>query len=175
MKSLPRELIASNAVLGISDSVINSCKLPLCLEPEELVDTELDFYSRPQRLTPECFQAWTAMKLAAHESGVTIFLISAFRSIAYQHQLIAKKLAAGQSIDAILQVNAPPGFSEHHTGRAVDIGTFNCDALVEEFDKTEAFQWLNNNAEGYGFSLSYPRDNCFGIAYEPWHWCFKKC
>jgi D-alanyl-D-alanine carboxypeptidase len=174
MKSLPAQLLASNAALGITESLINSRSLPPCLEPAELVETELDFYSRPQRLTPACFAAWTAMKQAAVDQGVTIFLISAFRSVEYQHQLIAKKLANGQSIEDILQVNAAPGFSEHHTGRAIDIGTSNCGALVEEFEKTKAFQWLDDNAGRYDFSLSYPRNNRYGIAYEPWHWCFKK-
>ena len=174
MKTLPVDLVSSNAVLGITESFTSACKLPLCLEPVRLVETELDFYGRPQRLTPECFIAWTAMKQAAAAQEVSIFLISAFRSIEYQHQLIAKKLANGQQLDDILMVNAAPGFSEHHTGRAIDIGTLNCDALVEEFEKTTAFQWLEINAKDYGFSLSYPRNNTFGIAYEPWHWCFKK-
>jgi D-alanyl-D-alanine carboxypeptidase len=114
------------------------------------------------------------MKQAALAQEVTIFLISAYRSIEYQHQLIAKKIASGQAIDDILKVNAAPGFSEHHTGRAIDIGTSNCPAVVEEFEKTLAFQWLESNAGSYGFSLSYPRNNRYGIAYEPWHWCFKK-
>ncbi len=174
MKSVPIELIASNAALGIPESFMASCGLPLCLEPPDLVATELDYYSRPQRLTPECCAAWSAMKSDAHAQEVTLFLISAFRSIEYQHQLIAKKIAGGQAIDDILKVNAAPGFSEHHTGRAIDIGTLNCPALVEEFEKTAAFQWLETNAGGYGFSLSYPRNNPYGIAYEPWHWCFKK-
>ena len=175
MKSLPTQLVRSYSSLGITEDLIKSCNLPLCLEPAELVDTELDYYSRPQRLIPECLAAWSAMKQAAAEQGVTLFLISAFRSIEYQHELIAKKIAGGQSIDAILKVNAPPGFSEHHTGRAIDIVTVNCPALVEEFEKTSAFQWLEHNAGRYKFSLSYPRNNSFGIAYEPWHWCFKKC
>jgi D-alanyl-D-alanine carboxypeptidase len=174
MKTLPASLLASNAALGITEALMDARGLPLCLEPAELVDTELDCYSRQQRLTPECFAAWTAMKRAALEQGVTIFLISAFRSLEYQHQLIAKKLASGRCIEDILRVNAAPGFSEHHTGRAIDIGTEKCGPLVEEFEKTAAFQWLELNAESYGFQLSYPRNNPFGIAYEPWHWCFKK-
>ena len=73
----------------------------------------------------------------------------------------------------ILRVNAAPGFSEHHTGRAVDIGTQDCEVLEEVFEKTSEFKWLQENAECFGFSMSYPRDNTAGFAYEPWHWCFK--
>lgn len=158
--------------LGIPDAFMDGCRLPLCDEPEELADTEPDFYQRPQRLTPAALSAWTAMKQAAAQDGITLFLLSAYRSLDYQQQLIARKQAAGQAIDNILRVNAAPGYSEHHTGRAVDIGTPGCDALVEAFEKTKAFEWLARRAGEFGFSLSYPRENELGIDYEPWHWCF---
>ena len=73
----------------------------------------------------------------------------------------------------ILRVNAAPGYSEHHTGRAIDLGTIGCRALEEEFELTEAFAWLENNAAHFQFSLSYPRNNPSGVIYEPWHWCFQ--
>ena len=138
-----------------------------------MVDTELDFYQRPQRLTPAAFAAWSSMREAATAQRVSLFLISAFRGYQYQHDLIATKLQKGLGIEEILRVNAAPGHSEHHTGRAVDLGTLGCDALCEEFENTKAFQWLETHAAGFGFSLSYPRDNPYGIDYEPWHWCFK--
>lgn len=159
--------------LGIDAEFLECCKLPFCPEPSELVETELDFYQRPQRLTPAAFAAWTSMKAAAGMDGVEIFLISAFRSIDYQCQLIEKKLQAGRKLEDILQVNAAPGFSEHHTGRAVDIGTSGCPALEEEFEHTAAFHWLTLHGEKFGYSLSYPRGNALEISYEPWHWCFR--
>ena len=70
--------------------------------------------------------------------------------------------------------SAPPGCSEHHTGRAVDIGTPHCKVLDEEFEQTEAFDWLVRFAGKFGFRLSYPRGNSCGYAYEPWHWCFVR-
>ena len=166
------QLIALHKALGIPENFLDTCPLPICEEPPELVDTELDFYELHQKLVAEAFAAWTGMKQAALLDGVTLFLISAFRDIHYQHDLIAKKLAEGRNIQAILSVNAAPGFSEHHTGRAVDIGTPGCDALVEGFEKTDAFQWLKSNGNDHGFFMSYPRGNALGIAYEPWHWCF---
>jgi len=165
---------ALHSALGIPKDYISSCGLPLCIEPEELVDTELDFYGRPQRLTKEAFVAWTAMKSAAAKDEVEIFLISAFRDAEYQHDVIAKKLANGRTIEDILKVNAAPGFSEHHSGRALDIGTSGCDALVEEFEETAAFKWLSANGNKHGFFMSYPRHNSLGIDYEPWHWCFQR-
>ena len=172
-ESLHNRLSALHSALGIPDDYSNTCSLPLCEEPTELVDTEADFYGRPQRLTPDSFDSWTAMKKAAAEAGVTIFLISAYRDIQYQHDVIARKLEEGREIAEILKANAAPGYSEHHTGSAVDIGTPGCDALVEAFENTKAFQWLKINGNKYGFFMSFPRNNSQGINYEPWHWCFR--
>ncbi len=158
--------------LGIPADYALRCKLPLCPEPDVLVGTEPDFYERPQRLTPSAFAAWTAMRDAASQQGVSLFLISAFRGLQYQHDLIARKLQHGQSIEQILKVNTAPGYSEHHSGRAVDLGTPGCDALTVDFENSNAYQWLKQNAEAYGFHLSYPRGNPHGIDFEPWHWCF---
>ena len=97
--------------------------LTLCLTPEALVDTEADYYGRPQRLTAQALRAWSQMKSCAAESEITLHLISAYRSPDYQYELLKRKLDAGQSLEQILQVNAAPGYSEHHTGRAVDVGT----------------------------------------------------
>lgn len=160
--------------LGIPPDYEQRCGLPLCEEPAALVATEPDYYDRPQRLTPAAFAAWTAMKREAAADGVTLFLISAFRDLDYQHDLIVRKLADGRSLAQILAVNAAPGFSEHHTGRAIDIGTPGVPALVEEFENTQAFQWLEGNAPTHGFALSYPRGNPWGIDFEPWHWCYTE-
>jgi len=158
--------------LGIPADYARRRGMPLCEEPATLVATEPDYYDRPQRLTPEAFTAWTAMKRAAAADGVTLFLISAFRDLDYQHDLIARKLARGLSLQEILAINAAPGFSEHHTGRAVDLGTHGVPALSAEFENTEAFQWLEANAPTHRFVLSYPRGNPWGIGFEPWHWCY---
>ena len=59
-------------------------------------------------------------------------------------------------------------------GRVVDLTTPGYAALEEEFENSAAFEWLSRNAVEHGFHLSYPRDNPHGIAYEPWHWCWKR-
>ncbi len=168
-----RRVAAIHRELGIGSDYMANCKLPLYPEPAQLVDTEPDYYGRPQRLTPEAFAAWQDMKQRAAAEHITLHLISAFRDLEYQQGLIARKLAAGQPLAEILRVNAAPGFSEHHTGRAIDVGTLGCEALVEEFENTVAYQWLEANAAAHGFDLSFPRGNPYGIDYEPWHWCFK--
>ena len=162
-----------HASLGIPKEYLEQCNQSLCFQPNELVETEPDYYGRPQRLTQKTFNAWSKMKESAANDNVVFFLVSAFRDPQYQHDLIARKIEKGISLQEILRVNAAPGFSEHHTGRAVDIGTQDCEVLEEVFEKTAAFKWLQENAESFGFSMSYPRDNTAGFAYEPWHWCFK--
>ena len=158
--------------LGVSPEMVRNCRLPRCREAVELVATEADCYQRPQQLTPAAFAAWSAMKQAAARQQVTLQLISGFRSYRYQYELIQRKLDAGQSLSDILQVNAVPGFSQHHSGCAIDIGTPDCPALHEQFETTAAFHWLCHHAGDYGFYLSYPRDNPYAMTYEPWHWYF---
>lgn len=158
--------------LGIPPNYASTCGMPLQQECRTLVNTELDVFGRQPQLDARAFAAWTAMKEAAARDGLTLQLVSAFRSIAYQRDLILRKLARGDSIAAILAVNAAPGFSEHHTGRALDIGTPGYAHLEVEFENSPAFAWLGTHANSFGFRMSFPRDNPYGVQYEPWHWCY---
>jgi D-alanyl-D-alanine carboxypeptidase len=113
------------------------------------------------------------MQRAAAADGVTLVLESAYRSVARQVDILQAKLAAGQALADALRLVAPPGCSEHHTGCAVDIGTPGSVALQESFESTTAFAWLQANAAGHGFVMSFPRGNAQGYSFEPWHWCFQ--
>src|SRR6185312_2836629 len=115
-------------------------------EATELIAVGLDIHGREQRLTPEALGAWNEMRMAAEKAGETLQLVSAFRSVDYQKQIIQRKLAAGQSWEQILHVSALPGFSEHHTGRTIDVTTPGSKVLEEEFEKTPAFGWLARRA-----------------------------
>ena len=159
--------------LGIPEDYARSAALALQLEPAELALCEPDYYGREQRLTPQALAAWHRMRDSAQKEGATLFLISAYRSVDYQAQVIRRKIDAGRTIAEIMCVNTAPGYSEHHTGRAIDIGTHDCPVLEEQFESTSAFAWLQSNAADFGFTLSYPRDNPCGISYEPWHWCYQ--
>jgi len=159
--------------LGISASYGRDTGLPVCGEPVELIEVGLNLVGRMQRLTPDAARQWNAMMEAAMRDSITLMIVSGFRSVEYQAALIRKKINAGQVIDEILTVNAAPGHSEHHTGLAIDIATPGSRPLTEDFESTDAFGWLGANADRFGFSMTYPRDNRWGIAYEPWHWCQK--
>jgi len=147
-----------------------NCQLPLQTEAVELVSAGLDVFDREQWMTPSTLACWQAMRIAALQDKVELQLVSAFRSVEYQCQLIRKKVAAGQQLGDIFKVSAIPGFSEHHTGRALDLTTPDSEPLTESFDETTAFHWLRTHARAFDFSMSYPRNNATGINYEPWHW-----
>ena len=149
-------------------------RMPTFAEEPRLAMAGKDAFGREVRLAEEAASAWTAMSEAAESGGVRLLLLSGFRSISRQADIVRKKLDAGVPLEVILRVNAYPGFSEHHTGRAIDLGSPDCEHFSESFDTTREFGWLREHAAQFGFSLSYPRDNSSGITYEPWHWYLSK-
>lgn len=157
-------------ILGIPAGYGQNPPLPTYAEAARLEDVEPNIIGRMQRLAPPAAHGWRAMKTAAKEDGIEIMLVSGFRSYEYQIELIRRKLAAGGGIESILRVNAAPGFSQHHTGLAIDIATPGIRPLTEDFEHSEAFFWMQHHAERFGFNMPYGRDNRFGLAYEPWHW-----
>ena len=155
-------------------SVVAALSLPT-FGATDVIDADLQAIIDAWPALPEVARAGIlAMVEAAAGDGVTLLIVSGFRSYEYQAALIRKKINAGQSITDILEVNAAPGHSEHHTGLAVDIATPGSRPLTEEFEDSAAFRWLQANAERFGFSMSYPRDNPWGIVYEPWHWAMNR-
>jgi len=170
MVRCPVNLDDIHTLLGIPADYGKNPFLPRFPEAELLVAVGLDIFGRPQELAPETAQAWAEMRQAAHSDSIVIHLVSAFRSVAYQCDLFQRKLASGHDIDTILKTNAAPGFSQHHTGQALDIATPGSEPLTEGFEETAAFCWLVTHARGFGFSMPYPRNNRFGFNYEPWHW-----
>lgn len=156
--------------LGLDDGYGDSTGLPLVAEPTALALAGFDRYGRPLWLVAPAARAWRSMHAAALHDDVVLEAISGYRSHDYQLGIFERKLARGQTVEEILTVNAAPGYSEHHSGRALDIGTPDEPAAEESFEGTPAFAWLRDNAAAYGFVMSYPRDNPHGIVYEPWHW-----
>ncbi|MCI0668752.1 MAG: M15 family metallopeptidase [Methylococcaceae bacterium] len=158
--------------MGIPVSFVIQRRHPLYEECADLVSIGLDMLGREQRLERTTASHWEAMRLAADRDGIILAVVSAFRSFDHQRQIIARKLASGLSLEQITRVSALPGFSEHHTGRAIDIGTPGCSPVIEAFEQTPAFAWLVRRATDFSFRMSYPKGNPSGIAYEPWHWIF---
>lgn len=112
---------------------------------------------------------------AAAADGVPLMPLSGFRSVAEQESVFFDiKAERGQEASKRAVVSAPPGYSEHHTGYAVDIGDGDHPGadLQFDFEETAAFKWLKDNAAYYSFEMSFPKNNSMGVSYEPWHWRF---
>lgn len=160
--------------LGANPALLRERCLPIFDEARTLRHAGIGSDGRDKFLVPAAAEAWLAMRASAETDGIRLRLISAFRSIEYQFHIIQMKIANGRCIDEILQVNAPPGCSEHHTGRAIDVGCEGCPPLDDAFETTNAFRWLSHHAGKHGFLMSYPRNNRHGYLYEPWHWCWHR-
>lgn len=159
--------------LGIPPDYGRSHQLPLQTEALRLKLIGNDIYGRKQEMLPEAADAWLTMCKEAAGHAVKLQPVSAFRSVDYQSGILRRKLDKGLKIKNILEVSAAPGYSEHHSGRALDITTPGYAVLAEEFEHSPAYAWLCERAADFGFSLSFPRDNQHGLAYEPWHWAWR--
>ena len=127
------------------------------------------------RLRDAAAIAFDNMANDARNDGIDLIALSGYRTQDEQNALFFEvKQARNQDAAKRAEVSAPPGYSEHHTGFAVDIGDANePDTHVEvEFGETPGFEWLQNNAARYSFELSFPEGNDQGVSYEPWHWRF---
>ncbi len=115
------------------------------------------------------------MREEAKREGIYLVFLSGYRSINLQNDIFySLKSIRNQDAHERARVSAPPGYSEHSTGFAIDIG----DASQREtdfetaFENTDAFRWLIKNAAKYHFKLSFNKNNKF-IDYEPWHWRYE--
>ena len=140
----------------------------------DLIVVQVDDDNREHQLVSGAGSAWHLMVAAAALDGVQLELVSAFRSRERQAQIVRGKFRRGLGVNEIFAVSAAPGFSEHHTGRAVDISTPGYAVLEEEFEESEAFRWLQQNAKSYGFTMTYEKGNVYGYLYEPWHWVWTE-
>ena len=131
-------------------------------------------YQRFEKLAPEVALALMKMIYAARDDGVWIVPVSGFRTIESQESLFEAQIQRRGSAEVAAKFSAPPGYSEHHTGYAVDLGDGRFPKLdiTYEFAETDAFRWLSERADGFGFELSFPENNPQGVSYEPWHWRF---
>ncbi|MBK8283406.1 MAG: D-alanyl-D-alanine carboxypeptidase family protein [Ahniella sp.] len=158
---------------GVPSNHVADHQLPLILEPMRLFNAGRDYVGRSLWLEHATRQDWLAMQAAAAASSVMLDAVSGFRSIEYQAGIWRRKRDRGMTTADILAINVPPGYSEHHSGRALDITTPGCGAAEPEFAGTAAFEWLTRNAHRFGFVMSFPENNIHGVMYEPWHWCHQ--
>lgn len=121
-------------------------------------------------VTPETRDAVVAMAAAAREDQIALLIDSGFRSFGFQKRILEKLLAEGRPFLNAIRWTAPPGYSEHITGRAVDFVPSDAD-----FKDTPAYQWLRRHAADFCFVEAYPLGNAGGFDWEPWHWRYDDC
>ena len=124
----------------------------------------------------DIYENFKEMQFLAAKKGISLKLLSGYRSIDlqrdifYENKSIRNQTAIERSRDS-----APPGYSEHSTGYAIDVGDGNYPNthFEVEFEQTPAFKFMKRFASKYHFVLSFPLNNKQGVTYEPWHWRFE--
>ena len=142
----------------------------------EALKNELILFSPGIYVHKEIYENFKEMQFMAAQRGVSLQLLSGYRSIDLQRDIFYEnKSIRNQTAVERSMVSAPPGYSEHSTGYAIDVGDGNYpDTHFEvEFEQTPAFKWMKRFAPKYHFVLSFPPNNKQGVAYEPWHWRFE--
>lgn len=116
-------------------------------------------------ITETTLKALLVMLEAAERDGIHLVVESGYRSYGYQKRIFVKMLNQGRSYDDIIRYVAPPGYSQHAFGTALDFFPSNW-----RFADNGAYTWLLSNANGFGFHQTYPENNNLGYPWEPWHW-----
>ncbi|NET27806.1 D-alanyl-D-alanine carboxypeptidase family protein [Okeania sp. SIO1I7] len=185
LKKNPKSLTKTEAIQSITTHQITNSKPLLKHFPYQETNSKkltiiasygIGEYQRFEQLNQEAARELMKLIYTARNEGIWIVVISGFRTIKQQQILWDAQVEKSGSEEKAAQFNAPPGYSEHHTGYAVDLGDGkfpNLD-LTQEFENTTAFKWLKIHAKEYGFEISFPVNNSQGISYEPWHWRFIK-
>ena len=108
------------------------------------------------------------MKEDAKNEGLSITAASAYRSVSYQEGLYNGYLKRDPKA-VVDTYSARAGYSEHHTGMAIDfIGSF---GSLNDFENTKEYPWVRDNCHKYGFIIRYTAENQWITGYknEPWH------
>lgn len=108
-----------------------------------------------------------AMFNAALKDGIHLQVESGYRSEAYQKRIFSRKLAEGRTFEDIVRYVAPPGYSQHMLGIALDFSPSNW-----RFASTPEYQWLKDNGARFYFEEVYSEYNKMQMPWEAWHWSY---
>ncbi|MBI2654964.1 M15 family metallopeptidase [Candidatus Woesearchaeota archaeon] len=131
-------------------------------------------------LRPEVQQAFDRMKRAAQQDGITLNIISGYRSFDDQLRIWNNKfdslgaaLSEQQKVQNVAQFSAVPGLSRHHLGTEVDINSVDPTDFSGSGRQVAAYNWLSRNAVNFGFCQPYEQGRAI-VKNEPWHWSYKQ-
>ena len=149
-------------------------KLPDDWEEKVEIITVKDAWGDDIKVEKQAYEKYLELKSALEQEQVYIELDSCYRSVAAQQELW-DRWTREKGIDYVRTYVAVPGYSEHHTGLALDICIkVNGELVYENEDmiaQREIFAKIHAKLADYGFILRYleNRDDITGYAYEPWH------
>lgn len=137
--------------------------------PKDVVDVSILYSYEGRKASKEILKKYQSMYLDAKKENIHLIINSGYRSYQSQEE-VYNESANSNGEDYADDYAAHPGFSEHQSGYAFDLGKLG--VSLEEFEKTDEFTWLKNNAYKYGFILRYPKgkENITGFKYESWHY-----
>lgn len=143
-------------------------------EPKDLIKISkgAKFYSphRDMVICRSAAEAYERMAEAAANDHIYLKMNDAYRSHKHQKELI-EQTAKIKGIEETMKTAAPAGFSEHHTGLAMDISGAIDENGLHITENEDAYEWLANNCYRYGFMIKNlkGKEDITGTAYEPWH------
>ena len=174
-KSVFRQTTSSVNSIKSTERKQNKSLLGHLPYPEASKD-ELILFSPGIYVHKDIYENFKEMQFMAAQRGISLQLLSGYRSINLQREIFYEnKSIRNQTAVERSRDSAPPGYSEHSTGYAIDVGDGNYpDTHFEvEFEQTPAFKWMKRFASKYHFVLSFPPNNKQGVTYAPWHWRFE--
>ncbi len=138
--------------------------------PENLVelDDACKVSNKSVKLVKEAADAFASLSADAAKLEYCILGMSGYRSFSYQQNLYNNYLKK-DSKEVVDTYSARPGYSEHHTGFALDVQTDT--VSYQNFGQTKEYEWLLDNAHKYGFVIHYTEANKWITGYmaEEWH------
>lgn len=137
--------------------------------PNDLEEINVKYSNEGKFLRKDAKEAFETLSSDASKLGYKVIAVSAYRNYEYQDKLF-NYYTEKYGIEYALGCSAKPGHSEHQTGLAVDVmGSNNS---YDDFEFSDEFEWMRDNAYKYGFILRYPKgkENITGFKYEPWHY-----
>lgn len=157
-------------------AVVNKGRvLPNSYVPADLVAPDITLSesaaSQNMQLRKDSAASLEKLVSAASNEGLKVKLVSGYRSYATQ-QSVYSGYVASQGKAYADATSAQPGYSEHQTGLAADLGAASGKCQLQKcFGDMAEGQWLAANAHKYGFIVRYPKDkqSLTGYDYEPWH------
>lgn len=137
--------------------------------PDNLESISTNYSRSGMKLVSSAKEAFETLAENALKDNIKVIAMSSYRSYEYQVDLY-NRYVKSDGVEAADTYSARAGYSEHQTGLCVDV----YDGVVDytNFEKSDAFEWMQENAYQYGFILRYPKgkEDITGYQYESWHY-----